>query len=605
MTGGEKRFAKRLESHLEDDYLCWYEPRVGVGKRTRYADFIVIHPRRGVLLLEVKDWRADAILQIDRMTVQLLVGDKVKRCANPLEQARQCAHSMVAQFEKDPQLVHQDGAYRGKLMFPYGYGVVLSNITRRRFDSSGMAEVLPGHRVICKDEMPESVDPEAFQKRLWDMFEYTFRTPLSLPQLDRIRWHLFPEIRIGTQRELFSASEDSSASAENTDGDGTLPDILRVMDLQQEQLARSLGDGHRVIHGVAGSGKTLILGYRCVHLANLLNKPILVLCYNVTLAARLRSLMQEKNVEHRVAVRNFHEWCGEQMRTYNVPRPKYDPDKYFEALVTAVIGGCESGLIPTGQYGAVMIDEGHDFEPQWLQLITRMVDPETDSLLLLYDDAQSIYKKTGLDFSLASVGIKARGRTSVLRLNYRNTDEVFNFAYRFVRRFLEPHDADEDHVPLVEPQLAGRHSFEPQVRLFDSFDKETDTIARWLGLWHRRGDARWGDMLLLYRHNWQGKKLAQALDRAGVPHHWIHDAAGKRRFDQSHDSVKIMTLHSSKGLEFPLVVIAGLGKDLSADDEQAAREAKLLYVGMTRSTDRLLLTGHSATGLFKSLDECA
>ena len=48
---------------------------------------------------------------------------------------------------------------------------------------------------------------------------------------------------------------------------------MRVMDLQQEQLARSLGDGHRVIHGVAGSGKTLILGFRCVHLAEMLRKP--------------------------------------------------------------------------------------------------------------------------------------------------------------------------------------------------------------------------------------------------------------------------------------------------------------------------------------------
>ena len=39
---------------------------------------------------------------------------------------------------------------------------------------------------------------------------------------------------------------------------------------------------------VAGSGKTMILGYRCLHLAKSLSKPVLVLCYNVTLAARLR-----------------------------------------------------------------------------------------------------------------------------------------------------------------------------------------------------------------------------------------------------------------------------------------------------------------------------
>lgn len=55
---------------------------------------------------------------------------------------------------------------------------------------------------------------------------------LTLPQIDRVRWHLFPEIRIEApeQGEIF---ED------------TIPDIIRIMDLQQEQLARSLGEGHR------------------------------------------------------------------------------------------------------------------------------------------------------------------------------------------------------------------------------------------------------------------------------------------------------------------------------------------------------------------------
>ena len=72
------------------------------------------------------------------------------------------------------------------------------------------------------------------------------------------------------------------------------------MDLQQEQLARSLRDGHRVIHGVAGSGKTLILAYRCQHLAQENTKPLLVLCFNVSLAARLRQMIQAKGLSDRV-----------------------------------------------------------------------------------------------------------------------------------------------------------------------------------------------------------------------------------------------------------------------------------------------------------------
>ena len=53
MTRGERRFAERLEAKLESDYLIWYD--VPVGRKKRHPDFIVFHPRRGVLVLEVKD----------------------------------------------------------------------------------------------------------------------------------------------------------------------------------------------------------------------------------------------------------------------------------------------------------------------------------------------------------------------------------------------------------------------------------------------------------------------------------------------------------------------------------------------------------------------
>lgn len=119
----------------------------------------------------------------------------------------------------------------------------------------------------------------------------------------------------------------------------------------------------------------------------------------------------------------------ELLRHYHVAKPAFDKATYFEDLVEAVIAAVANGEIPRGQYGAIMIDEGHDFKPDWLKLISGMVDPDTDSLLLLYDDAQSIYSANKqLDFNLSSVGINARGRTTVLKLNYRNTHEVFQFA---------------------------------------------------------------------------------------------------------------------------------------------------------------------------------
>ena len=256
MTSGERRFARRLESHLEDDYLCWYD--VPVGSLHQHPDFLVFHPRRGLLILEVKDWKLESIKSMDRLRVTLLVDGKATRTASPMEQARQYAHRIAQLLESDPALVGEPGSsYEGKLIFPWGYGVVLSNISRKAFEAADLDNIIPAERVICQDEMTETVEPEAFQKRLWDMFTVTFKCLLTLPQVDRVRWHLFPEIRVS--QGTFDLGSPSAPKVE------TVPDIVRVMDLQQEQLARSMGEGHRVIHGVAGSGKTMILGYHAQH----------------------------------------------------------------------------------------------------------------------------------------------------------------------------------------------------------------------------------------------------------------------------------------------------------------------------------------------------
>ncbi len=107
------------------------------------------------------------------------------------------------------------------------------------------------------------------------------------------------------------------------------------MDIHQEQLARGLGDGHRVIHGVAGSGKTLILEFRAEVLAELLNKPVLVLCFNITLAAKLRSHMRSKGIADKVHVHHFHEWCGEQLRTHQVDVAEGDKPVWERQVDTA------------------------------------------------------------------------------------------------------------------------------------------------------------------------------------------------------------------------------------------------------------------------------
>jgi superfamily I DNA/RNA helicase len=195
--------------------------------------------------------------------------------------------------------------------------------------------------------------------------------------------------------------------------------------------------------------------------------------------AKLEAAIAAKGLKTNVGVRTFHAWCLDQHRLYNVPIPVTSGQSFYEELVDQVIQSVDRALIPRAQYGAVLVDEGHDFKPEWLKLITQMVDPDTNSLLILYDDAQSIY---GADkrrkFSFSSVGIQAQGRTTILKLNYRNTAEVLGVAYEFAREFLSPSEAGEDGVPLIAPESSGRHGAIPVIHQLPNLAAEPHSSPR-------------------------------------------------------------------------------------------------------------------------------
>ncbi|RYF16908.1 MAG: DNA helicase II [Comamonadaceae bacterium] len=584
MTSGERRLAERLEQKLDDDYLLWYD--VPVGPKQTHPDFVIIHPRRGLLILETKDWRLDTIQQAGKLAWDILDDGRPKSVINPLQQARVGAIQVVNALERDAQLVQPDGPYKGKLAFPWGHGVVFTRITRKQFDAAGLGHAIEPDRVICQDEMTEAEDAEAFQQRLWNMFPHAFGSKaMSLPQLDRVRWIMFPEVRVPEQGALFDDSTDD------------LPDMMRVMDIQQEQLARSLGEGHRVIHGVAGSGKTMILGYRAEHLAKRpSDKQVLVLCFNEPLAVKLDAMFQAKGLADRVHARNFHKWCRQQLKAYGQPIPNQSPDM-FDRMVDNVIRAVDRKQIPSGQYQAVLVDEGHDFRPEWFKLVTQMVDPETNSLLVLYDSAQNIYGKSkSRKFSFKSVGIQAAGRTTILKINYRNTRQILQTANLVAAEFLQPEAQDEDGTPLVQPVSCGRDGPAPLIVRLPSLREEALKIADLLAAAHQEGHA-WGDMAILCRRHSVMFECASVLRARGLPHQ-VRERSGD--FAPLADSIKVMTMHASKGLEFPVVAVPGVGQ-MPEEGEEIGDEARLFYVAATRATQRLVVTVSGAGQFARAL----
>jgi superfamily I DNA/RNA helicase len=339
-------------------------------------------------------------------------------------------------------------------------------------------------------------------------------------------------------------------------------------------------------------------------MAKLMHRPILVLCYNVALAARLKSMLQGQGIDDRVNVYSIHSWANTILKTYHFQPPAV-VERNYDAAIDLVIEKVRQGHIPRGQYGAILIDEGHDFEREWLRLVVDMVDPETNSVLLLYDDTQSIYKRSSsLGFSLKDVGIEAQGRTTILRLNYRNTEQILNFAFDFIDDYVKPTEEGDDKLPIVAPNTCGRKGSLPEVWSFPSFEAEAAHIAAAFARAHKEREIPWSDMGALYCHKWMGKALADAMTAASVPFTWLQDSASKHRLDMAHNSVKLITMHSSKGLEFRTVATCGIGS-LGLDSERTEEDAKLLYVAMTRATEDLLITSSKESPFALKLQEMA
>lgn len=582
-NAGERAVLHQLKRCLSDDYMVWHN--VPIGPKARQPDFVILSPRRGLLILEVKHWAWGTLLGFNRDSVELKLEDGPKTVAHPLSQARGYAMELNNLLETDPALLQDQDPFRGKSRVPYGWGCVLSNIRRKQVESIDFAEVFPDAKTLLRDDLAEDIAPEEFEELLWGMYAGWSPQALTLPQRDRVRWHLFPEVRVH-QGTLFNGKEGAQGAH--------LPDLLQVMDLQQEQIARTLGEGHRVIHGVAGSGKTMILVFRAQQLAAAArpDQPILVLCYNRTLAQRIATLLRERGVdENVVVVRTFHAWCQDMVRAYQLDVPKdLQGDAYWQALVHAVNRAVQTGLVPGGQYLALLIDEAHDFDETWLQMAARMVNPASNSLLVLYDDAQSIYQRQRRKFSFASVGIHAQGRTSVLKLNYRNTAEVLALAMQCAENLVAERPETEDAVQTVHPATAGRRGPLPVLIEAANPAEEAELIAERIAKAVSEGKSL-NDIAVLFRTRIRMDGVSQALQRKGITVQAMQ-TQGVTRFDWSRPSVKLITMHSAKGLEFPLVFIAGLDS-MPWGDEPLEEEVRLLYVGMTRSTNELVLT---ATG---------
>lgn len=572
-TPGEKRVFAALE-RLPEDCLVYYDRLVG----DRYPDLIVVMPDVGVLVIEVKDWRLAELESVSSDTVTIARRGTSAMFAHPRQQARGYMLRLMDESRKHPQaqqLMHEGGRHSGRYAFPFCHIAVLSNINRSQIENEApeLLRLFPPDVTITRDELArwDSLDPQALLDTLKACFDpwWPF-AKMTGKQVDILRSIIHPEV-------LIRATETS----------------LAVLDLRQERNARAIGNGHRIVYGVAGSGKTVLLIARAKLLAEAPENRILVLCYNRLLAQHLRTALSSYPG---VTVKSFHSWgvsCGVSFSDGE------DDNAYGQRLLARM----RSEARLCGQFDAVLIDEAQDWPCSWFQCAKlALKEPESGDLLIVGDGSQSVYRKR--DFTWAEAGIHAVGRAINkkfdLTRNYRNTVEMLRVASVFSRR--STNGMDDMHVVPVEAETAIRCGPEPLVIKLDDASSEVHYAAALIETWLRGGLEIGGkrqliepsDIAVLYRKRRPDASVTTLGDRLNDFSKAVVLARDVRPEVLHDDAVKILSIHSARGLQFRIVVLLWADNLQSPPDGDDKIERGLLYVAMTRAED-LLVVLHSGS----------
>jgi hypothetical protein len=591
--GEERTFA--LLKKLPDDYFVYYEPNID----NRHPDFIVIAPDLGVIVIEVKGWYRDDILRASDTEVVTLFDGRERAEVHPLAQARGYQWRLARTCEKSMKrslLLHQDGQYRDKWIFPFCHFVILSNISRQNIEGrkeQNLYEVFRPENTLFRDELValEDAQPREIKNMLMRFFDPFWEIkPFTSEQVDVLRSIIHPEI-------ILSYVPSRPLTEEETD---QCFDLV-VLDRRQENNARKIGEGHRIIYGVAGSGKTVLLISRAKWLNDRdPDAKILILCFNVSLSAYFRMLLKDYS---RIHVFHFDGWAKHN----GIVRNRYDPKtgkiEDDESLGKRLLDHLKKQAGDFRSYDAVLIDEAQDFPSIWFSsVLESMRDPLDGDLLIVCDGNQGV-RLIG-SVSWRSLGIKAAGRSIHqafdLDRNYRNTKEILKLARHFTAKNIKKSEDSISIVP-VDPSQARRHGPRPILYACkdhaDECSRITHVVKRIL-----EGRVKFKnkvikvqpqDIGILYhgipKHDKELFAGFVATLGTIAPVTWLNEDRDSRS-KIADPSIKVQTVYSAKGLQYRVVIVMWADQFRPHVPEDREHEERLLYVALTRASDILIVT---------------
>lgn len=584
LTQGERVVFDFFHAHLPPEWEIYLQPHLN-GLR---PDFVLLHPKAGIAVFEVKDWNLDAMEYYAE-------GRPGK---SPILLARRDGQYFSIQSQNPVEKI-------------FRYKQELHELYCPRLDQrAGLAVITAGIIFpFAKEAKVANLLSPCLRYR--KMSQYPQYNPLSGAE----------SIQAGNVNKVFpengrrSSAYMGEALAKDLRNWLVEPDFSSIqrqpLELDQNQLSfvrTRTTSGYRRIKGPAGSGKSLILAARAAELLGE-GKEVLVVTFNITLLHYLMDISvrwpaSSGKTRRDITWLNFHYWCkrvcqeSDHEEEYKalwrnhfegqgeMPLLNYSGDedakdvlnRRLPALVTSIIDNDNAGLIP--RYDAVLVDEGQDFLPNWWNLL-RKVCREGGEMLLVADATQDVYgtAKSWTDEAMTGAGFPG-GRWAELKISYRLPPNALKYARIFAEQFLP-----KDTVDLPESAQGELDIYPCKLKWVQTnVDHALTTCKEELFAMAPDADPELlaiPDITFLSDSQKLGRQVVEEIGKKGVK--TVHtfgnnDRDSRRRkmgFYMGDSRIKATTIHSFKGWEScALVIFIGSSID--------KKSLALIYTGLTR-----------------------
>ena len=352
-----------------------------------------------------------------------------------------------------------------------------------------------------------------------------------------------------------------------------VPDIHTHIGSQEEQFVRQSGpmadiltnlemEPYRLkVTGTAGSGKSLFAS-RFLARESAAARKVLLICFNRPLADLIRQSVGDAG-----QVNTFMGFCDEFLKSRGLyldySGMNGNPDFWRDVQEQVM----DQTVPDDWKFDSLIVDEGQDFEAEWLEIL-RLFLHEGANILWLEDDDQNIYDKPAVPLENF-----VRYRCAV---NYRSPESIATFISRNLTIPFE----QGNQLPGLGVDVYG----------YDGVDEQPRIVGKIVQNLMRQGFSH-DDIVLLTCHGVKNSVFSDLGKVGGLElRHFTgeYDSDGKQLWTKGR--LTFDSIYRFKGQEAPAVILV----DIDPNTEHLERAEQVLYCGMTRATVRLDLVVNTA-----------